>query len=157
MSGVELTTRQLHDILHLRVDVFVVEQECAYPEIDGRDLSADTTHLWIAGEHEPPIAAYLRVLTDQSGRRIGRVVTHSDARGQRLASALMEQALAITGSEPVTLDAQSYLTSFYQAFGFEPSGPEFVEDGIPHVPMARPAPTAPAASSTPSPTTGAPS
>lgn len=137
VSGADLAVHELHDILHLRVDVFVVEQACPYPEIDGRDLQPDTSHLWLPGDHSPPIAAYLRILTDPDRRRIGRVVTHPSARGDGLASLLMEHALVLTGSDHVTLDAQSYLTGFYAGFGFEPTGPEYVEDGIPHVPMAR--------------------
>ncbi len=138
VAGDELDTQQLYDILHLRVAVFVVEQACPYPEIDGRDLAAGTTHLWIAGNDTAPIASYLRILTEPPKRRIGRVVTQGSARGQRLASCLMEEALRLVGSQPVILDAQSYLADFYRAFGFELTGPEFVEDGIPHLPMARP-------------------
>lgn len=64
----------------------------------------------------------------------------------------MEEALRLTGSQPVILDAQAYLVDFYRTFSFEPTGPEYVEDGIPHVPMARPnvAPSPPTQSGAPS-------
>ncbi len=138
LAGTQLTAAQLHELLRLRIDVFVVEQECPYPELDGRDLREDTTHLWRRGpDDEVPVEGYLRILTDPSAKRIGRVVTHPAARGRGLASQMMEAALRLTGSEPVVLDAQSHLTEFYATFAFVPDGPEYVEDGIPHVPMKR--------------------
>ncbi|MEM7140151.1 MAG: GNAT family N-acetyltransferase [Actinomycetota bacterium] len=133
-SFAELTTRDLHDILRLRVDVFVVEQECAYAELDGRDAEAGTRHVWMADDAGP--TAYLRVLDDGEARRIGRVVTRGDARGAGLAGDLVDHALATTEG-PWVLDAQTYLESWYAARGFASSGPEFVEDGIAHVPMRR--------------------
>lgn len=156
-AGPELTTQQLHDLLRLRVDIFVVEQDCPYPEIDGRDLAPDTTHLWLDGaqatayrngaEHDGgvtadraghvPVAAAIRILTDETEKRIGRVVTHVDHRGVGLSSRLMEAALALVGSHRIVLDAQAHLTEFYARFGFEADGPEFLEDGIPHVTMRR--------------------
>lgn len=129
-----------YQIMRLRVDVFVVEQACVYPELDGRDLDADTTHLWVAGPGDDggtPIAAYLRVLDrDQKISRIGRVVTHPAHRGQGLAEQLMHRALGLIDG-PSALDAQTYLTEWYERFGFVASGPEFIEDGIPHTPMTR--------------------
>ena len=65
----ELTTRQFHDLVRLRVDVFVVEQECAYGELDGRDLEDGTRHVWIERDRE--VVSYLRVLDDGGARRIG--------------------------------------------------------------------------------------
>lgn len=127
----DLDLRTLHDLLRLRVDVFVVEQECAYPEVDGLDTAPDTWHLWI-GDDE--VVAYLRIL---AGPRIGRVATSRPHRGRGLASALVEEALRLVGDSPVTLEAQSHLTAWYERFGFRQVGPEYVEDGIPHVPMRR--------------------
>jgi ElaA protein len=136
----DLDAATLYALLRLRVDVFVVEQECAYAELDGRDAEAATTHLWLADGAGP--TAYLRVLRDASGEcRIGRVCTRGDARGRGLAAALMAEALALTAAAPVVLDAQSHLQDWYARFGFEVDGPGFVEDGIPHVPMRRTAPT----------------
>ena len=85
-----------------------------------------------------PVAAYVRVLTEPDGvRRVGRVVTARPARGRGLAALLVDDVLARHGHEDLVLDAQSPLVGWYARFGFEPAGPEFVEDGIPHVPMRR--------------------
>ncbi len=129
----ELTTRQLHDILRLRVDVFVVEQECPYPELDGRDTDPGPRHVWITDPHERP-RAYLRLLHEGPDRRIGRVVVSPDARSVGLARALVDHAIDAHPG-PWVLDAQTYLTDWYRRVGFEVTGPEFVEDGIPHMPM----------------------
>ncbi|AEV87963.1 GCN5 family N-acetyltransferase [Actinoplanes sp. SE50] len=133
----DLPAGTLYDILRLRSDVFVVEQNCAYPDLDGRDTEPGTRHLWFSRDRE--IRAYLRILDDHGTERIGRVVTAKTARGAGLAGRLMAHALEVVGHRPAVLDAQSYLVGFYRRYGFEPTGPEYVEDGIPHVPMARPA------------------
>ncbi|MEU4524857.1 GNAT family N-acetyltransferase [Amycolatopsis sp. NPDC024027] len=134
-TGPELTAAQLHDILRLRVDVFVVEQKAAYPELDGRDLRPDTRHLWF--EDDGAVLAYLRVLLDPGGiRRIGRVVTAAPARGAGLAARLMDAALTTPGE--YVLDAQTYVQGFYARYGFVPEGPEYTDDdGIPHIKMRR--------------------
>ena len=126
-----------HDLVRLRVDVFVVEQECAYAELDGRDAEPSTLHLWTSDEVGP--TAYLRLLAEPDGvRRIGRVCTAARARGRGLSADLVRRALAECGSgAAIVLDAQSHLQHWYERFGFEVSGPGFVEDGIPHVPMRR--------------------
>ncbi|MEV6969129.1 GNAT family N-acetyltransferase [Hamadaea sp. NPDC051192] len=136
----ELTAATLYDLLKLRVDVFVVEQECPYPELDGRDPEPGTVHVWAADE-TGEILGYLRILDDGAELRIGRVVTSTKARGSGLGGRLMEQALAVVGDRPSVLDAQSHLTRFYERFGYAVAGPEFVEDGIPHTPMRRETPT----------------
>jgi len=126
---------QLHDILRLRGDVFVVEQACVYPDIDGRDTEQTTLHHWI--ERSGSIASYARTLADDAGAtRAGRVVTAPRCRGEGLAAALIRH-LTTTIPGPIVLDAQSYLVGWYERMGFGVSGPEFVEDGIAHVPMAR--------------------
>ena len=130
----ELSAAELHAIVRLRVDVFVVEQACPYPELDGRDDEPTTRHLWVA-DHAG-IATYLRLLDDGDARRIGRVVTRADTRRTGLAARLLAHALA-TSAAPWVLDAQSHLAGWYEAAGFTATGPEFVEDGIPHVPMRR--------------------
>ncbi|GIJ35888.1 GNAT family N-acetyltransferase [Micromonospora sediminimaris] len=135
-SFAELDARTFHDLVRLRVDVFVVEQECAYPEIDGRDVEPGTRHLWLARDGAP--VAYLRLLADPGGvARIGRVVVAPTARGAGHAGRLMTAALAEIGDRPCVLDAQSHLVDFYTRHGFTVSGPEYVEDGIPHTPMRR--------------------
>jgi ElaA protein len=134
----DLTAHDLYGILRLRSEVFVVEQSCVYLDADGRDTEPETTHLWIE-RNETPVA-YLRVLDSGESRRIGRVVTHPAARGSGLAGRLLQYVLDTT-SDPWVLDAQSHLTGWYEHFGFVVSGDEFIEDGIPHVPMRRAAPS----------------
>ncbi|WP_212845807.1 GNAT family N-acetyltransferase [Catellatospora sp. IY07-71] len=135
----DLDAAALYALLKLRVDVFVVEQECPYPELDGRDTEPGARHLWYEVDRKP--VAYLRLLTDDTPEgtvyRIGRVVTAPEARGDGLAGQLLTAALAVVGDAPVVLDAQAHLAKFYAKYGFAPSGPEFLEDGIPHIPMRR--------------------
>ncbi len=131
----ELDVTTLYRLLKLRVDVFVVEQECAYPELDGRDPEAGTVHVW--AEQAGEITGYLRILDDGPVARIGRVLTTKSARGTGLGGRLMERALQEIGERASVLDAQSYLVAFYERYGYVVSGPSFVEDGIPHTPMAR--------------------
>jgi ElaA protein len=131
----DLDAATLYGILRLRVDVFVVEQRCPYPELDGRDREAGTVHAWV--EHDGRPVAYLRILQDPQNARIGRVCTEPAHRGAGLSAQLLTAALDLVGDTPCVLDAQSHLTSFYAKFGFAAAGAEFVEDGIPHVPMRR--------------------
>jgi ElaA protein len=133
----ELDVFVLYALLRLRGDVFVVEQACPYPELDGRDNEAGTRHLWLAPDGRPADPrAYLRVLTEPDGvRRVGRVCTAPTDRGTGLSGRLMTAALQSGGS--FVLDAQSYLVGFYGGFGFVVDGPEFLEDGIAHTPMRR--------------------
>jgi ElaA protein len=113
----------------------VVEQECAYLELDGRDVEAATVHLWIDDDRGVPVA-YLRILTEADGTiRIGRVVTVPARRGEGHAAALVGHALAITAPATAVLDAQSHLTGWYEDLGFEVAGAEYLDDGIPHTPM----------------------
>jgi ElaA protein len=136
----DLDPLTLHALVTLRADIFVVEQECAYRDLDGRDVEPQTQHLWTADEQGP--TSYLRVLAEPDGStRIGRVCTRADARGQGLSRQLMTAAL--NGSDgtfvldAVVLDAQAHLADWYGRFGFVVDGPRYVEDGIPHVPMRR--------------------
>ena len=134
-AAAELDAVSLYKILKLRVDVFVVEQQCAYAELDGRDLEPGARQLWIEAADE--VIATLRVLDDGVALRIGRVATAPSARSGGHAGRLMERALELAADRDVVLDAQSYLQGWYERFGFVRSGDEFVEDGIPHVPMRR--------------------
>ncbi|WP_433532127.1 GNAT family N-acetyltransferase [Micromonospora sp. CA-263727] len=132
----DLDARTFHDLVRLRVDVFVVEQECAYPELDGRDIEPGTRHVWLTLDGAP--VAYLRILADPGAvARIGRVLVAPAARGGGHAGRLMAAALAEIGDRPSVLEAQSHLVDFYARHGFTVSGPEYVEDGIPHTPMRR--------------------
>ena len=131
----ELSPFEVYGLCRLRVDVFVVEQECPYPELDGRDVEPSTVHVWF--EDDGAVLATIRVLDDGATRTIGRVATAASARGQGLAARLMEEGLALCEGFPVTLGAQAHLEGWYERFGFCRSGPGYVEDGIPHVPMRR--------------------
>jgi ElaA protein len=131
----QLDAATLYRLLKLRVDVFVVEQECSYPELDGRDTEPGTVHVW--AERDGEVAGYVRILDDGGELRIGRVVTAQSARSGGLGGQLMQRALEVVGDRPSVLDAQSHLTRFYERFGYVADGPGFVEDGIPHTPMRR--------------------
>ncbi len=134
-----LDARTFHDLVRLRVDVFVVEQEAAYPELDGRDPEPATVHVW--ADDGGQVTAYLRLLTEPDGtRRIGRVCVAQAHRGRGLADAVLAEALRLVESDDpraeVVLDAQTYLAGWYERRGFAVAGTEFVDDdGIPHVPM----------------------
>lgn len=132
----DLDVPTLYALLKLRTDVFVVEQACPYPELDGRDLDAGTEHRWFTDDDGP--TAYVRLLTEPDGTtRLGRVVTRPDARGGGLANALVTGVLA-DHPGPVLADAQAHLVGWYEALGFEVTGPEYIEDDIAHVPMCHP-------------------
>jgi ElaA protein len=119
----------------LRQDVFVVEQSCPYPDLDGRDDEPGTRHVLL--EDDGALVGYARVLDDGDRWRIGRVVLARSARGQGLADVVVRAALAACPDRDVVLDAQSPLATWYADFGFAVDGAEFLEDGIPHLPMRR--------------------
>ncbi len=131
---------ELYALLKLRVDVFVVEQDCAYPELDGKDEKALHLRLLIDGK----TAAYARLYRpDGEPPRIGRVIVAPDHRGKGLGEVLMREAIRACEAHfpgtPIALSAQSHLERFYRALGFSPTSEEYVEDGIPHIDMLRPA------------------
>ncbi len=137
----ELDATTLYALLKLRCDVFVVEQHCAYPELDGRDTEPTTRHLWLTEPESTEPVAYLRILEDPDGAaRIGRVVVAAGARGSGAAGRLLSAALEQIGERRSVLDAQAHLVDLYARYGFSPTGPSYLDDGIPHVPMTRPAP-----------------
>lgn len=131
----DLAADVLYRILWLRSAVFVVEQEAAYDDIDGRDLEPGTVQFW--AERDGEVISTLRLLTDPDGMRIGRVATARTARGEGLSARLMTDAIARCGTASIRLDAQRHLADWYARFGFAVDGPDYVEDGIPHVPMLR--------------------
>lgn len=131
----DLDARTAYTLWRLRQQVFVVEQASPYPDLDGRDLEPATRHV-LAHDGELLVGC-LRVLDDGFHARVGRVVVAPSARGRGLARELMDAAMAGIGEREVRLDAQTQLTAFYASYGFEVSGPEFVEDGVAHVPMVR--------------------
>lgn len=141
----ELEPRTAYRLWALRESVFVVEQDCPYLELDGRDLEPGTRHVWSTdGETEVPVG-YLRVLDDGVQARLGRVLVAPAHRGRGLSDALVHAALDVIGDRASRLDAQSPLAGWYATFGYHQDGEEFVEDGIAHVPMHRDAPGAPGA------------
>ena len=135
----DMAARLAYDVWRLRQQVFVVEQDCPYPDLDGRDLEDATRHVVLLDEDDddPVVVGTLRVLDDGDWARIGRVVVAPSARGRGLAALLMDEAMALCGDREVRLDAQTGLTAFYEGYGFEVTGPEFDEDGVMHVPMRR--------------------
>ncbi len=128
--------------LRLRADVFVVEQQCAYADVDGRDLAVGVRHLlaW----RDATLVACARLLPPRlafDAVAIGRVAVAFSARGQGLAHTLMSRAieqceLAWPGVD-IMLGAQAHLQRFYAAHGFVPCSESYLEDGIPHVDMRR--------------------
>jgi ElaA protein len=135
----EFSATDLYDMLKLRVDVFVVEQHCPYPELDGNDK--DCLHLRLLQDGELLACARLWRPTPQHHPRIGRVAVSPDHRGKRLGEALMREAIAEVEKrhpgERIEISAQSHLQKFYGALGFEVISEEYLEDDIPHVDMLR--------------------
>jgi ElaA protein len=120
----------------LRQDVFVVEQQCPYGDLDGLDLEPGTRHVFAVAEGRP--VAYLRIVDEPNGTcRIGRVCVMAAHRSAGLAGRLMERALADIGVRDSVLSAQAHLEGWYTRFGYTVTGPVFLDDGIPHVPMRR--------------------
>ena len=136
----DLDAATLYELLKLRVEVFVVEQACAYPELDGRDLLAETRHFWLEAP-DGEVICTLRLMEEHPGGektfRIGRVYTKQNSRGQGHTTRLLQAALAEVGDYPCHINAQTYLQDMYRHHGFVRCGDEFVEDGIPHVPMVK--------------------
>lgn len=133
----DLTAREMHDLLRLRLDVFVVEQQCPYPDIDGRDTEPGTLHLWHV--LDGVVVSTLRVLDDGDTWAIGRVATALPARGRGLSADLMAEAISRCPGRDIMLGAQAYLEGWYARFGFVRSGEDYLEDAITHLPMRRPA------------------
>ena len=134
----QLTNTELYNILKERTNVFVVEQSCPYPEVDGKDVQS--YHLY--KEENGEILAYLRILppgVSYAELSIGRVLVKKEYRGQRLAHELMVRALQFIDEElnetTVKIQAQDYLRNFYSSFGFEAISEVYLDDGIPHVDM----------------------
>lgn len=136
-----LSADQLHRILSLRAEVFVLEQNCAYVDPDTKDRVSH--HLW-AEDSQGQIAAVARVVppgTSYPEPSIGRVATSSSVRGTGLGRELMKRALLeaerlYPGNELV-ISAQCYLEGFYADFAFVPEGEAYEEDGIPHIQMRK--------------------
>jgi ElaA protein len=136
----DLTTAEVYAMLAARSQVFVIEQNCLYGDIDGLDTEAWHLFAFGPGESKPKLAGYLRVLLpDESDAdiRIGRVLTTADFRGIGLGNQMLARAVGHIAEQwpnvPVRLHAQAHLQGFYGAFGFVPISEIHEEDGIPHV------------------------
>ena len=133
----ELSTAEFHDIIQLRLAVFVVEQDCVYQDLDGKDRTA----LHIIGKNEEDaIVATARILHENSKKVIiGRVVVEKNFRKYGLGKELMKQSISdiirLYGNIQINIAAQKYLLNFYSSLGFISSGKEYLEDGIPHIEM----------------------
>ncbi|WP_207848411.1 MULTISPECIES: GNAT family N-acetyltransferase [unclassified Pseudomonas] len=139
----DLGKEQLYALLKLRSEVFVVEQKCAYPDLDGQDLDGDTHHLM--GWEDNQLMAYLRLLDPESQGGdvvIGRVIIAPQGRGKGLGHTMMEHALEQAAKHwpqvPIYLSAQAHLQGYYGRYGFVVVGEEYLEDDIPHIGMRRP-------------------
>ena len=136
----ELSNLELYDVLKLRTDVFVVEQNCPYPELDNLDQEA--MHLLLSDKVGERLGAYLRVFYPKKQllhARIGRVVVSEEYRKKGYGKMIMQQAIDIIQEKhpqsPIKIAAQTYLLAFYQSFGFKALGNTYIEDGIEHVDM----------------------
>jgi ElaA protein len=139
----ELTAKELYEIMVLRQEVFVVEQNCVYLDADGKDLEA---HHFMMYNDKQELVAYTRLLPEgvsyKNYTSIGRVVNHPSTRGSGVGKALIEHSIAwlekLFGTKfPIKIGAQSYLIPFYEKFGFVSQGEDYLEDGIPHRIMVR--------------------
>jgi len=135
----DLDTTTLYALLRLRVDVFVVEQQCAYPELDGRDLEPRARHYWLGGPgHPEPVIGCVRLLKEpDGGYRVGRLCVTPEVRGHRLGRQLMDAVLAEVGAGSCVTDSQLPHVGFYERYGFVVDGEPFDWGGVRHVPMRR--------------------
>ena len=129
----ELTKRELYEILRLRVDIFVVEQECPYPEIDGKDYEA--LHVYL--ENKGEIQAYARVYEEEGEVHIGRVISKERRKGY--ATLILKEAIRVAEenyqARKIVIEAQSYAKSLYAKVGFVEDSEIYLLDGIEHVKM----------------------
>ena len=136
----ELSASELYQLLQLRSEVFVVEQNCVYQDIDGKDEKA----LHLLGEIDHKVVAYSRIFKANDyfeNASIGRVAIAEKYRAQKWGHQLMQEAISGIennfGIQSITISAQLYLKKFYQSHGFVQIGETYLEDGIPHIEMLR--------------------
>ena len=134
----ELTTNQLYEILKLRAEVFVVEQNCAYQDLDNKDNKA----LHLIGERNNKIIAYTRIFKKGdyfTNSSIGRVLVKKEFRKKEIGKVIMQKSIETIKKDPkeekIEISAQKYLTKFYKDLGFKKTGKEYLEDNIPHIKM----------------------
>jgi ElaA protein len=133
-----LSVSELYEVLQLREEIFVVEQNCVYQDIDGKDQKA----LHLIGEYEGKIAAYARLFKPGDyfdDASIGRVVVKQEFRDKKWGHDLMREAIKAVnenfGNNSITISAQLYLKKFYESHGFKAIGESYLEDDIPHIRM----------------------
>lgn len=139
----ELSTTELYQALKLRIDVFVVEQTCFYPDLDNLDIHPQTLHL--LGYQQGELVAYLRILPKGQSYdgyiSIGRVATSQQARGNGLGHELIQQGLLACQQhfphEDIKISAQEHLLKFYQQYDFVQTSAMYLEDDIPHIAMIK--------------------
>ncbi len=139
----ELTNNELYDCLKLRIDIFVVEQTCYYPDLDDLDRHPATIHLF--HYHQDKIASYARILPKGLSYpdyvSIGRVIIAPHARGTGVGHALIAKAVEVTVLKfpdiAIKISAQEHLEKYYQQHGFKRVSDMYLEDGIPHIGMLR--------------------
>ena len=137
----ELNNDELYDVLRLRNSVFIVDQQCVFAEIDGKDQS-NCHHLFYSLQGQ--IIAYTRILAPGQIYQepcLSRVCTNLDQRGKGIGKLLLKKALEETSrlfpGQSIRIGAQLYLKSFYESFGFEVAGDPYLEDGIEHIQMIK--------------------
>jgi len=137
----ELTLSEFHDFIQLRLNIFVVEQDCPYLDLDGKDEIA--YHLFATTDQGQTVA-YTRLFAPGDYYKeaaIGRVVVHKDFRkdglGFELMSRSIQQIESLFNTKTIRIGAQKYLKKFYESLGFIPTGHEYMEDGIPHMYMTK--------------------
>ncbi len=137
----DLSNKDLYRILRLRSEVFVLEQQCLYQDMDNKDLKS--WHL-MGNNEEGELVAYARLLPpglSYEAPSIGRVLTSMRVRregaGKELMRTAIEKCTELFGNQEIKIGAQLYLKEFYRSFGFETSGPVYLEDEIEHVEMTR--------------------
>ena len=135
----DLSLSEFHDLIALRIQIFVIEQDCPYQEVDGKDKIA--FHLFFKNEKDEMIAT-TRILPQGISYEevaIGRVVVHEDHRGTGLGNQLMADSMSFVEKQfvkvSVRLSAQKHLENYYGKHGFKSTGKEYLEDGIPHIEM----------------------
>jgi ElaA protein len=143
-----LTTRELYELLQLRSEVFVMEQACLFQDLDGADTQAMHLLGWLDERtgHRGQLVAYARCFAagvKYAESSIGRLVTHGAVRGSGTGHVLLQKAVACLtqqwGAQPIRIGAQARLEAFYLQHGFETTGAPYMEDGIAHIEMLRPA------------------
>ncbi len=137
----DLSVQEFHDIIQLRLTIFVVEQDCPYLDLDGKDEIA--CHFF-GSTDQGQIVAYTRLFGPAEYYKeaaIGRVVVHKDFRKDRIGFELMSRSIQqielLYGTKLIKIGAQKYLQKFYKSLGFIPTGHNYMEDGIPHMYMVK--------------------